>query len=254
MQTTGANDERRAALVLVVGEGAFAPVLHDALLTLSTWHRRSSVRADRQPSEKDRKGKVIALSVRSKRQPGTVRTRTSQTRVAFKLVGREAIGTVHGGSHSRQSVGPRVEGHGSMTASQVTHAPSLDLSAHAVRRSSFAPVVCIACHARAQPRASPEGHQANQKVCMTRCAACCAQPDRCSLSNPCFHRLLSPRPLTCPCVSCSPAARVQPSVHMQRRDCQCTTSTSFNDGIHPLSSGAWHERFSGYASLQAGCA
>ena len=77
-------------------------------------------------------------------------------------------------------------------------------------------------------------------VHMPRCAAGCAQPDRCTLNNPFFLCLLSPRPLTCSCLSCSLPARVQPSV-MQRRVCQCLTSVPFNERIIYQPRGARHE-------------
>ena len=81
--------------------------------------------------------------------------------VAFnstEAIGAEAWWTV---SSTRQ--GPRVESHGNTTASLAAQVPSLALGAHAVAHSSFPPVVCIACHARAHPRSRPDGHRADQR-------------------------------------------------------------------------------------------
>ena len=99
-----------------------------------------------------------------------------------------------------------------------THEPSLTLSAHAVERSPFAPVILIACNARAQPWAWRDGHRAHQKVCMP-CravlqAARSAHAERSLLFNSC--NLRAPHILL-RCVSCSLAACAQSSVQTQHR-------------------------------------
>jgi hypothetical protein len=106
----------------------------------------------------------------------------------------------------------------------------LTLSAHTVERSPFAPVILIACNARAQPWAWRDGHRAHQKVCMP-CravlqAARSAHAERSLLFNAC--NLRAPHILL-RCVSCSLAACAQSSVQTQHRVCPCMRGTSFKE-------------------------
>ena len=148
--------------------------------------------------------------------------------VAFnstEAIGAEAWWTV---SSTRQ--GPHVESHGKRLHLWLRRYPRspLALTLSRTRRSRLSSALHVM---RARTHVHDQMVTVQTKgVHMPRCAAGYAQPDRCTLSNPCFLCLLSPRPLTCSCLSCSLAARVQPSV-TQRRVCQCLTSVPFNERI-----------------------